>query len=88
MKKAISVLSVFLIVVFVFVSCSHSASVSNDDSSNNEGSDDVYICTGNYAKRYHSSSSCSGLDNCKGEIEEMSLSDAEDMGRTECSRCY
>lgn len=87
MKKILSIICVFLIVESTFVSCSSSGS--KGTASAYDGTDDeVYICTGNHAKRYHSSASCSGLGNCKGEIEEMSLSDAEDMGRTKCSRCY
>lgn len=28
----------------------------------------VYVCGGNYAKRFHSYSTCKGLNNCKGGI--------------------
>ena len=48
----------------------------------------VYICTGGYSKKYHSSSECSGLDNCKGQIIEVSLYDAVNKyGRTPCKIC-
>lgn len=36
----------------------------------------VYVCTGSYARVYHSSQSCRGLNNCKGDIIKVSLSDA------------
>lgn len=49
----------------------------------------VYVCTGGSSKRYHKTSSCKGLDNCKGTIKKVSLSYAEDtMKRTPCKICY
>lgn len=39
-------------------------------------SQNVYICTGEYAKVYHSKSNCTGLNNCKGEIILVYQSDA------------
>lgn len=60
-------------------------SVTEDHDSADE--DMVYICTGATSKRYHSTYDCMGLSNCSGEIEEVSVSEAEDMGRTPCRRC-
>jgi hypothetical protein len=48
----------------------------------------VYICTGRYAKVYHTNRYCRGLKNCKGEIVKVSLSDAiKKYGRRECKEC-
>lgn len=48
----------------------------------------VYICTGGSSKKYHSTSSCSGLRNCGGEVKEITLEKAQKMGRTPCKICY
>lgn len=48
----------------------------------------VYICTGKSSKRYHKTSKCTGLDNCKGEVKKVTLKFAEDKGRTPCKICY
>lgn len=48
----------------------------------------VYICTGPSAKRYHAKKSCTGLKNCSGAVQQISLQKAKSMGRTPCKRCY
>jgi threonine synthase len=48
----------------------------------------VVVCTGSYAKKYHSHSNCAGLNNCKGNRETINLSAAQKQGRTSCSKCY
>lgn len=48
----------------------------------------VIICGGQYAKKYHRSSSCRGLRNCKGEIYSSTKSQAIGMGRSPCAICY
>ncbi len=48
----------------------------------------VYICTGGYSKRYHSTPDCGGLNNCKGDIKAISLSSAQKKGRTPCKICF
>lgn len=53
-----------------------------------QGDGYVYICTGSGAKRYHSSSSCRGLNNCTHDIIKVSLSTAKDKGKTPCKICY
>ena len=50
-----------LLVVTLLVSLTGAAQVAN-----------VYICTGRYAKVYHSNKNCKGLDNCKGEVKLVS----------------
>ena len=50
--------------------------------------DEVWICTGRSSKCYHATQSCMGLSNCGGNIKEVSLEEAEDMGRRPCRICY
>lgn len=47
----------------------------------------VYICTGPKSKRYHFDEDCMGLSKCSGEVIEITLDEAEEMGRTECKYC-
>lgn len=49
--------------------------------------DEVYICTGGSSKRYHYDPDCRGLSRCTGDIEAISISEAEDIGRTPCRLC-
>ena len=44
----------------------------------------VYICTGNYSKKYHHNKYCRGLSNCKASIESVSLQEAKNLNRTLC----
>lgn len=48
----------------------------------------VYICKGPNSKRYHNTPNCQGLRNCSTKIYEVSLVDAQSIGRTECGFCY
>jgi len=49
----------------------------------------VYVCGGQYAKRYHSRNNCNGLNNCKGGIYTMSSQQAAyDEGFTPCKICW
>lgn len=48
----------------------------------------VYVCTGGTAKAYHADPDCRGLSRCRGDIEEMSVEDAESEGKTPCRICY
>lgn len=50
--------------------------------------DEVYVCTGKYAKRYHCDEYCRGLQSCRSEIVVMSIEEAEDYGLTPCGYCY
>lgn len=65
----------YLIVIFVF-------SLSILFSSSNTG--EVYICLGKYAKKYHLVNTCRGLNNCKAEINNVTLENAKRKGRTLC----
>lgn len=48
----------------------------------------VYICTGASSKRYHKTRNCNGLRNCGGQIKEVTLEHAREIGRTPCKVCY
>ena len=48
----------------------------------------VFICTGEWATKYHSRLECKGLVRCTGDVEEVTEEEAEDMGRTPCKICY
>lgn len=50
--------------------------------------DDVFVCTGKYAKRFHCDEDCKGLQSCRREIVVMSIEEAEDLGLTPCGYCY
>lgn len=50
--------------------------------------DEVYVCTGKYAKRFHCDEDCKGLQSCRSEIVIMSIEEAEDHGLTPCGYCY
>ena len=51
-------------------------------------SEEVYICTGAKAKKYHYYSGCSGLAGCNDIVEAISESQAISSGRTPCKKCY
>ena len=50
----------------------------------------VYICTGEYAKVFHSRDNCTGLNNCKGEIIKVFQSDAMNKYKLQrpCCVCW
>lgn len=50
--------------------------------------DNVYVCTGPHARRYHKSASCKGLHNCSREIKKISLEQAKKLHKTPCHICY
>lgn len=50
--------------------------------------DAVYICTGLNAKKYHSTPNCCWLENCSGEIVEVTLDEAEAQGKSPCKGCH
>lgn len=54
----------------------------------NDLGDAVYVCTGPKAKKYHSSSSCSGLNKCSVRIVRVSKSEAQAKGYTACRKCH
>lgn len=48
----------------------------------------VWVCTGESSKRYHAYNNCNGLSKCSASIDEVTLEEAEMMGRTPCRKCY
>ena len=46
--------------------------------------DTVYICNGQYSKKYHLIENCRGLNNCSTKVEKVTLKAAKDKGRTLC----
>jgi len=49
----------------------------------------VYICSGNYATKFHSVSNCRGLNNCKGTIYYLeSQTEAIKKGYSHCLICW
>ncbi len=54
----------------------------------NSGDVMVYICTGSSSKRFHRTTRCRGLDNCKGSVIKVTLAEAKRKHRTPCKLCY
>ena len=50
--------------------------------------ENVYYCSGAYARRYHRYRNCRGLCSCNGVIKELPRREAERLGRTPCKVCY
>ena len=48
----------------------------------------VYICTGPKSECYHKTKTCRGLNRCSGQVKQVSLQEAEKMGRRKCKVCY
>lgn len=48
----------------------------------------VWVCTGESSERYHAHNDCKGLRICRASVEEISLQEAESIGRTPCNKCY
>lgn len=84
MKKIISL----AICILALTSCGNEYHKNYSHSDYNTGGDYVYICTGGKSKRYHPDEYCNGLRRCSGSVEEVSVDEAEDMGRTPCKICY
>lgn len=53
----------------------------------NASKEKVFICTGGSSQCYHKSETCKGLCNCRASIKEITLEDAEKMGRRPCKMC-
>lgn len=80
MKKTLSI----LMLPIALISCGGAKEKKN----NELGFDEVYVCTGKYAKRYHCDENCKGLGSCKGEIRLVPISTAKKQGKTPCGYCY
>ena len=50
--------------------------------------DNVYICTGRSATKYHKVKNCRGLNSCSGEVKAVTETSAKDNGREKCLICY
>ena len=50
--------------------------------------EDVYICTGSSARKYHKWKGCRGLNKCRGVIKKMSIQNARRLGREPCKMCH
>lgn len=69
--KKLKWIGVLAFLLFVMTGCSKS----------------VYVCNGPYAKSYHKTPGCWGLDNCSASVVEVSVNEAKDRGRTACEVC-
>lgn len=81
----------FIMFAFVAGGMIYACTNENDKShkiSTNNSKDNVYICTGTQSKRYHKTEDCIGLSKCSRSIEEISIEEAEELGRTPCGYCY
>ena len=72
------------------LTCACNGNTSKTSSKNEYTTDEdkVYICTGGSSKRYHATDNCRGLGNCSGEIIDITIDEAEGLGRTPCKICY
>ena len=50
--------------------------------------DTVYICTGSGSKRFHSSDTCAGIEQCTKKKIAVTRAEAEKRHRSFCQRCY
>lgn len=50
--------------------------------------DKVYVCMSESSVAYHLTKNCTGLDNCTHEIKAMTVSEAVDLKKRECKKCY
>lgn len=50
--------------------------------------EDVYICTGSSARKYHKWKGCRGLNKCRGGLKKMPIQNARRIGREPCKICY
>ena len=55
---------------------------------NNITGQTVTICNGKYSIKYHSSTTCRGLNNGRGGLSEVTLAKAVSIGRTPCLLCH
>lgn len=48
----------------------------------------VFVCGGEYSKKYHADPNCRGLNNCRSGVYEMDEDEAVEIGRTPCQIEY
>lgn len=82
MKFAVSIFG-----LLVLVACSCSSDRDHGQEKHAIDEDCVYVCAGRKAKRYHSVDDCKGLTKCSGRVVEVTLEEAEEMGKTPCRMC-
>lgn len=70
-------LLLILVTVLFFGSCN----------GNKPKEDVVYVCTGNYATKYHADINCRWLSACKCDVIEITKNEAQEAGRTPCKAC-
>ena len=91
MKKFFGSILVIVCCVLLCVSCGgdqQRKSLEGAQAVSTENTGCVYVCNGKYAKRYHRTRYCSGLNNCQGGVVGMPIEDAEARGLTPCRKCY
>ena len=91
MRKFSGFILVIACCVLLCVSCGgnqQSKSLDSVQAVSAENTGCVYVCNGKYAKRYHRTRYCSGLNNCQGGVAEMPIEEAKTHGLTPCRKCY
>jgi hypothetical protein len=48
----------------------------------------VYVCVSKSSVAYHSRDNCAGLNRCSHEVRAMSVTDAQQLGKRACRKCY
>lgn len=48
----------------------------------------VFICTGLSGDAFHENANCKGLNNCDGELGEVTINDALEIGLHPCKLCF
>lgn len=71
-----------LLLCIAFVSCGKSKIEPKEV----HDGDEVYICTGRYSKKYHSTDECIGLKSCKASVINMPVENARDHYKP-CRKC-
>jgi hypothetical protein len=89
MKNVIKVFSSVLIFVLISSFNIQSNTYSSSHKTHKAIGSEVYICGGQYGKKFHSYSNCRGLNNCKGGVYKVSSqSEAKSKGYSACSICW
>lgn len=56
--------------------------------SQEEETNEVWICMGKKSHAYHSNDECYGIKACRSRVRKVSLEEAISMGRTPCHYCH
>jgi hypothetical protein len=59
----------------------------NTDLTDAEAARTVFICDNKESRLYHRYTNCEELEKCTAAVKDITVSDAETMGRTECGKC-